>query len=113
MGLRVIQQHEVSEYLDRAVGDVAGDKWILEAAILKAQDDTPVLRWFGFNAAHARNALAHGLQHLVEALAVILVEVVGNLGDIIATVRQMLSITGLTAWSGVGNVEVRDVPVLD
>ncbi len=43
----------------------------------------------------------------------ILVEVVGDLGDIIATVRQMLGIAGLTARSGVGYVEVRDVPVLD
>ena len=92
---------------------MAGNEWVLKAAILKTQEETPVFCRFDFNATHAWDALAHSRQNLVEALAVILVEVLGHLGDVIATVRQMLGIAGLTAWSGVGNVEVRNVPVLD
>ena len=111
--MRVVEQHEIGEHLDRAVRDVAGDERVLETSVLEAQHEATVLGGLGLDAAYARHAFAHHSQDAVEAVAMVLVEVLRDLGDVVAARRKMLGVAGLGTRPGIADVEVGDVPVLD
>ena len=41
--IRIFQQQQISEYLERAVGHLLGEKWIAEACVVEPQQDALVL----------------------------------------------------------------------
>jgi len=85
---RIVEQQQVGEHLDRAIRDVARDERVLEAAVLEAQHQTAVLGGLGLHAVHPRDALAHGLKHPLEAVRVMLVEILGHLRDVVSLVSR-------------------------
>src|SRR5208337_5615641 len=90
MRLRVVEQNEVGEHLDRSVRDVARDEGIPETAILKAQDQPPVHGWLRLDTAYTRHSLAHDMKYAVEAIAMVLVEVLCDLSDVVAASWEVL-----------------------
>ena len=88
-------------------------KGFFEGTILEAQDETSVLRRPGFYLLDAGHPAAHRFENRVEAIPVILVEVLRHLRDVVASGGKVLGESHLGARASLGNVEVGDVPMLD
>src|SRR6218665_3480176 len=113
IGLGVVEQHQIGKHLDGAVRDMAGDERVLEAAVLEAQHEPAVFRLFGFHHRDARHPALHGMQHAVEAVAMMLEQVVGHQRQVVFPGREVFGKAVFLAGAGLGDVEVGYVPVLD
>ncbi len=110
---RIVEEHEIREHLDGAVGNVPGDEWILETAVLKAQDKPTVLGGFCLDVTDAGDALLHRFQHAIEAVPMVFIEELSNLGYVVPTHGKVFGVACFHAGPSIADVEVGNVPVLD
>ena len=113
MGLRIVQQYEIGEHLDRAVGDVTRDEGILEAAVGKAKHDPPIRSLLRGDPGNAGDPLRHRFQYLVEDGTVVFVEILRDERQILALGRKMFGEACVLNGPRRADVKVGDVPVLD
>ena len=109
---RVVEQNQIREHLDRAVGHVSREEGILEAAVLEPQREATVHGGLGFDGRDARHPRAHHLQNAPESVRVVLVQKPGHLGDIVTASREVLRVPCLGTRPGVVDMEIGNVPAL-
>ena len=109
----VVEQDEVGKHLNRPVGYMVGDERILETAVLESENEPAVLGRLRLHIAHAWDPLAHSAENLLELRGG------GSHRDIAPPKRHCprawtdAGVTDLDAGPRVGNVKVRDVPVVN
>ena len=82
--LRIMEQHQVGEHLDGAIGDIARDEGILKRAILETEHEPTIFGRFGLYLIYPWHPPSHRVQDDIELLTMVVVEKLRHLGDIIA-----------------------------
>ena len=80
---------------------------------MESEHKAPILGGLRIHRRNTRDALTHGLQDLIEAPPMGVVEILSHLSNVLSHGRQMLGVACFGARSRIRNVEVGNVPVVD
>ena len=93
MRFRIVEQYQIGEHLDGAVRDIAVNKWIGKSAILKAEQQAPVLSWDRLDIADAGYAPLHCIDNFPKNCWVIFIDISGYQLQIIPRNREVFAKT--------------------
>ena len=114
MRFRIVEQYQIGEHLDGAVRDIAVNKWIGKSAILKAEQQAPVLSWNRLDIADAGYAPLHCIDNLPKNCRAIFIDVSSHQLQIIPCNREVFAKTrGIFAAPCQIDMKIGHMPVFN
>ena len=113
MWIRIAQEGQIGEHLDRAVGDVPGKKGVFEGAVLEFQQDSTFFGLLGLHMGYSRNAGFQLFLDLAKNGGMVVMKIFHDKRQVFAFPRQVLRVPGLLFGSGAIDVEVGYEPPFD
>lgn len=111
--IRIVEQDQIRQHLDRAVGNVTGKERIFKSAVLEFEQHATFLRGLGFNLGDAGNSPLQAAENLPEHFRVVPEQILDDQRKVFALPRKMLGVARFRFRSCAADVKVGQVPVLD
>ena len=111
--MRVVQHGQVGQHLHRPVRGEAREDRLLERRILELQQQPSIRHRFGIDPLQPRNALAQHGEDRFQPFGVLLLEVLDDVGQVVAALVQALLRPGFRLGAGLVDGQIGHIPVGD